>query len=186
MALRILLSSFARRSGCVLPGLAAAGLSFGLLLNPRQVVAQSADDFFHAGAQSYITNNIAGAREQVDRGLTSFPDDVKLKKLDELLKQQQQDQQKQNQQKQDQQQQSQQDQQKQQQPDSRKDAKTQNDPKPQEQKEQPAQQAQAGNLDKQQAKALLDNLKEDERNWNFFPEVQMKDLKDSGEPAKDW
>ena len=52
--------------------------------------------------------------------------------------------------------------------------------------EQQPQQAQPGNLDKQQAKALLDNLREDERNWNFFPEVQMKDLKDAGEPAKDW
>ena len=31
-----------------------------------------------------------------------------------------------------------------------------------------------------------DDLREDERNWNFFPEVQMKDLKDAGEPAKDW
>jgi Ca-activated chloride channel homolog len=42
------------------------------------------------------------------------------------------------------------------------------------------------NNEKRQAAAMLDNLREDERNWNFFPEVQMKDLKDSGEPAKDW
>ena len=42
------------------------------------------------------------------------------------------------------------------------------------------------NYDKMQATAMLDDLREDERNWNFFPEVQMKDLKDSGEPAKDW
>jgi Ca-activated chloride channel family protein len=42
------------------------------------------------------------------------------------------------------------------------------------------------NYDKMQATAMLNNLREDERNWNFFPEVQMKDLKDSGEPAKDW
>jgi Ca-activated chloride channel family protein len=41
-------------------------------------------------------------------------------------------------------------------------------------------------MDKLQAKEMLDNLREDERNWNFFPEMQMKDLKDSGEPAKDW
>jgi Ca-activated chloride channel homolog len=43
-----------------------------------------------------------------------------------------------------------------------------------------------GNQEKRQTAAMLDNLREDERNWNFFPEVQMKDLKDSGEPAKDW
>jgi Ca-activated chloride channel family protein len=57
----------------------------------------------------------------------------------------------------------------------------------QSQPEQPQDKAgQPENYDKMQAAAVLDNLREDERNWNFFPEVQMKDLKDSGEPAKDW
>lgn len=56
---------------------------------------------------------------------------------------------------------------------------------PSEQQPQP-QTGQPDNDEKRQAAALLDNLREDERNWNFFPEVQMKDLKDSGEPAKDW
>ncbi len=41
-------------------------------------------------------------------------------------------------------------------------------------------------MDKMQATEILDNLREDERNWNFFPEMQMKDLKDSSQPAKDW
>jgi Ca-activated chloride channel family protein len=45
---------------------------------------------------------------------------------------------------------------------------------------------QTGDMDKMQATEMLDNLREDERNWNFFPEMQMKDLKDSGQPAKDW
>src|SRR5690348_17113714 len=66
--------------------------------------AQNADDFFHTGAQAYLTNNIATAKEQVEKGLKQFPDDIKLKKLDELLKQQQQQQQQQNQQNQQQQQ----------------------------------------------------------------------------------
>ena len=76
-----------------------------------------ADEFFHSGAQSYLTNNIARAREEVDNGLKIYADDIKLKKLDELLKQQSQqqqskdDQQKQEQKKDDQQkQQSKQDQ----------------------------------------------------------------------------
>jgi Ca-activated chloride channel family protein len=56
---------------------------------------------------------------------------------------------------------------------------------PTEQQPQPKS-GQPENDEKRQAAALLDNLREDERNWNFFPEVQMKDLKDSGEPAKDW
>jgi site-specific DNA-cytosine methylase len=74
--------------------------------------AQPAEEFFHGGAQSYITNNVANARTLVDSGLKLYPDDAKLKKLDELLKQQQQ-QQNQDQQQQQQQQQNQQDQQKQ-------------------------------------------------------------------------
>ncbi|HVM62040.1 MAG TPA: tetratricopeptide repeat protein [Verrucomicrobiae bacterium] len=41
-------------------------------------------------------------------------------------------------------------------------------------------------MDKMQAAEILDNLRENEQNWNFFPEVQMKNLKDSGPPAKDW
>ena len=56
-------------------------------------------------------------------------------------------------------------------------------PDPQEASGQPSQ---GDNLDKQRAAALLDNLREDERNWNFFPELQMKDLKARGEPDKDW
>src|SRR6185437_1953957 len=77
----------------------------------RSVGAESADDFFHSGARSYLSNNVAGARQEVDKGLKQFPDDVKLKKLDALLKQQQH--QSQQNQKQNQQQQSKADKQKQ-------------------------------------------------------------------------
>jgi hypothetical protein len=55
--------------------------------------AQTADDFFNSGAQSYISNNIPQALETVTNGLQRYPDDVKLKKLYELLKQQSQQQQ---------------------------------------------------------------------------------------------
>jgi len=133
-----------------------------------------------------------------------FNHDYVKKKLEELKKQQEQQQQqnqknqdkqdqqdKQQEQKQDQPQQSQPNQQQQppkpdqhNQPQPDKQQPDQQPPKPDQ--SQPNQQPQPGNLDKQQAKALLDNLREDERNWNFFPEVQMKNLKDTGEPAKDW
>jgi Ca-activated chloride channel family protein len=137
-----------------------------------------------------------------------FNRDLVKKKIEELKKQQQQNQEKQNQQDKQQQQQDQQQkpeqkenqqqqaeqkqqEQKQQQPQQS----DQQQPKPDQAKEQSQRQAQQqdqsqqspnGNPDKQQATALLDNLREDERNWNFFPEVQMKDLKDAGEPEKDW
>ena len=54
--------------------------------------AQSADDYFNGGAQAYISNNIPQALGAVEGGLKQYPDDAKLKKLYELLKQQQQSQ----------------------------------------------------------------------------------------------
>src|ERR1039457_4502913 len=88
-------------------------LSLSLLLAWQKVCAQlaPADDFFNGGAQFYISNNIPSALEKVEGGLKNYPDDVKLKKLHELLKQQQQSQSSQSQQ--DQQQQQNQQQQKQ-------------------------------------------------------------------------
>jgi outer membrane biosynthesis protein TonB len=84
-----------------------------LLLSWQKVRAQlaAADDFFNSGAQFYISNNIPLALTNVETGLKIYPDDEKLKKLEELLKQQQ----KQNQQQQNQSQQSKSDTQKNQQ-----------------------------------------------------------------------
>ena len=139
-----------------------------------------------------------------------FNRDFVKKKLEELKKRQEQQQKQQNQQdKQDKekeqhedqkqpeqkqqpqqqnQDQKQQEEQQQAQPDSHKDANAQDEQKRDESKphQQEERASQVSDFDKQQAKELLDNLREDERNWNFFPEVKMKDLKDAGEPAKDW
>ncbi len=132
-----------------------------------------------------------------------FNRDFVKKKLEELKKQEQQQQQqnqqdkKQNQDKNDQQQQqkdqNEQQNQQQQKPEDKQSEQQQPKPEqakqqsqPQSQQEEQPRQASSDNLDKRQAAALLDDLREDERNWNFFPEVQMKDLKDKGEPAKDW
>ena len=49
----------------------------------------AADDYFNGGAQLYISNNIPAALEKTEDGLKFYPDDAKLKKLEELLKQQQ-------------------------------------------------------------------------------------------------
>jgi len=116
--------------------------------------------------------------------------DFVKKKLEELEKKQQeqqqqdkkQDQKKEDKQQQDQQQQ-QQDQQKQDQQQQQQDQKSKDQ---QQQQQQQQAESQSDKLDKQQAQALLDNLRENEQNWNFFPEVQMKDLKDQGPPVKDW
>ncbi len=127
-----------------------------------------------------------------------FNRDFVKKKLDELKKQQEQQQQQQdkqqNQQKQhedqkktdqNQQQQSDKEQSEQQQEQQAKPQQpAEASQQPAEQKRQ-AQPGQTNNFDRVQAAVLLDNLREDERNWNFYPELQM-DLKDSTEPAKDW
>ena len=83
-------------------------ISVSLLLAWQTARAQSADDFFNSGAHFYISNSIPQALVPVEEGLKQYPDDVKLKKLYELLQQQQQSQNNQSQQNQNQQNQSQQ------------------------------------------------------------------------------
>jgi Ca-activated chloride channel homolog len=86
-------------------------LSVSLLLPVWQTArAQSADDFFNSGAHAYISNNIPQALASVETGLKQYPEDVKLKKLYELLKQQHQQQSQNNQSQQNQNQPSQQNQ----------------------------------------------------------------------------
>jgi hypothetical protein len=171
-----------------------------LLLGGQAARAQSADEFFHAGAQSYLSNNVAQARVEVDNGLKLFPDDLKLKKLDALLKQQQQskdDQQKQEQDKQEQQQkeqkkQAQKDQQKQdkqdqkdqQQPEQQKKSSGENKEKKDEKdKGKPSQPMQAHAMTPQEAKQLLDAQKGDEQVLQFKPQEKPEQR---GRILKDW
>ncbi|HUJ09363.1 MAG TPA: hypothetical protein VL171_04995 [Verrucomicrobiae bacterium] len=137
-----------------------------------------------------------------------FNRDFVKRKLEELKKQQQQQQQnqknQQDKQKEQEKQQGQQKDQNQQQPNAKnQQSEQQKQQQAQEQQKQQEEQAkqqaatkpqqnppekggQPENYEKMQATALLNDLRENERNWNFFPEAQMKDLKDSGKPAKDW
>jgi len=63
-------------------------------------------------------------------------------------------------------------------------AKQQRDQHQQEQQQQ-ARNGQPESYDKMQAAALLDNLRENEKTWNFFPELQGK-TNELSEPEKDW
>ena len=160
-----------------------------LLLSASAVWAQqkTADDFFHGGAMGYLSNNIPAALEVVTNGRALYPDDVKLKKLEELLKQQQQQQQQQNQQNQDQkqqqqdQQQSKNDQQKQQQQQQQqqqqKSGGEQKKEQGGEQKPQPAQMTPA------QAERLLDSQKGEESALVFKPAARPED---QNRKFKDW
>lgn len=153
-----------------------------------------ADDFFHAGAQSYLTNNIPGALERVTNGLAVYPDDAKLKKLYELLKQQQQSQsqsQQQQQQQQDQQskadQQKKQDEQKQEQKKQEEQQKQQQQDQEQgkdnEDQKQDKQPQQPGEMSPDQAKQMLDSQKNDEA---LLPVSRSEKPRNENKPIKDW
>ena len=129
-----------------------------LILSLWSAPAQTADDFFHGGAQRFLTNNVPGALEVVTNGLQRFPDDEKLKKLYDLLNQQQQQQQNQDQKQQDQDQKNEQKQdqkQDQQKQDDKKDqqSKDNQQKKDEEKKQQEAQKKEQKKKDQQQAGA---------------------------------
>ena len=181
-----------------------------LLLTLLSANAQTADDFFHGGAQRFLTNNIPGALEVVTNGLQRFPEDEKLKKLNELLNQQQQQNQDQKQQEQDKQDEKKQDQKPdQQKPDDQKDQQKKNEDKKQQDAQKKAQenkdqqQAKSGDKSKakpeekpgepqqvaahqmtpQEAKQLLDAQKDDEQVLIFQPQGKPKH---QTKPLKDW
>ena len=164
-----------------------------------------AEEYFHGGAQFYLSNNIPAALETVTNGLQRFPQDEKLKKLYELLNQQQQqnqqdqkqdkkDDQKQDQKKQDDKkdQQSKNDQQKKDEEKKNKDEQKKKDQqqksadkskdKPEDKKED-AQPVEAHAMTPQEAKQLLDAQKGDEQILMFKPEI---DPKRQEKKLKDW
>ena len=159
-----------------------------------------ADNFFNSGAQLYISNNIPSALEQVENGLKTYPNDVKLKKLEELLKQQQQSQSQQNQQQQknqqpqqQQQSQSQQNQQQQNQQQSQQNKEQQNQSAQQKQQqdksgqngnqEQQASAMQGKEMSPEEAKRLLDAQKGDEQVLQWKPQGKPEN---PNRPVKDW
>ena len=183
------------------------------LLAWQKICAQlaPADDFFNSGAQFYISNNVPSALSAVEDGLKTYPDDAKLKKLEQLLKQQQQQQQQQ-QQSQEQKSESQKNQQQQkQQPKNSQDQQKSDDQKPNQsdqkkdgQQKQPepkpsspdkkngekpdrqtaeTQPVKAGEMTPEEASRLLDAQKGNEQILQMKP----KDKPDQNQPpVKDW
>lgn len=177
--------------------LIVATLLLSLRINAAEHFA-FADDYFHGGALRYLSNNVPGALDIVTNGLLQFPDDEKLKKLEALLKQQQQqqqqdrqqdqkkneDQKKQDEQKKDQQskkddQQKEQDKKDQQKSDEQKEKEKQEQqkqaqqPKPDDQKksaeQQQAEAEQSKQMTPEQAKRILDATKNEEQLLPFQP-----------------
>ena len=152
-------------------------LSLLLVFAVHNAIAQylPAGDFFNGGAQFYISNNIPSALEKVEGGLKIYPDDDKLKKLEALLKQQQQqqNQQQQNQQNQSQQQKSkdQKDQQQQNQSSSQQNSEGQQKQDEQKQNQTDQQKADAQKQQEQQKSATQkkEDGKQDEQNAGSQP-----------------
>jgi Ca-activated chloride channel family protein len=181
--------------------LAGAGSIALLLCLGWRCEAQLAppDEFFHSGAQFYLSNNLPKAWEQVTNGRAIYPDDIKLKKLEELLKQQQQQQQQQKQQQNDQskpdeQQNQQQDrkdsdekkQQEQQKKDSQEKQDQQKENPADQQKQKPDEEQQSyppGQMTPQQARQLLDAQKNDETLLPVKPDQKTAARRG---PLRDW
>jgi hypothetical protein len=81
-------------------------IAISLLFSPFLLLADSAEDYFHRGAQYYVFGEKAKAKDEIQTGLKLYPDDVYLQKIAGLLKKEEKkdEQQKQNQQQKDQQQ----------------------------------------------------------------------------------
>ena len=167
-----------------------------LLIAGQKISAQlaPAEDFFNGGAQFYISNNIPSALEKVESGLKIYPNDEKLKKLEALLKQQQQQSQQNQQQQNQQQNQSQQQQQKSQDQQKQDQQKKDDQQKQQEQQKSSAekkdgqqndqnQQVAAGQMTPEEAKRLLDAQKNDEQVLPWKPQGKPEN---PNQPVKDW
>lgn len=144
------------------------------LLSWRPAGAQLAppEQFFNSGAQFYISNNIPAALQRVEMGLKTYPDDEKLKKLEQLLKQQQQQQNQQQQNQKDQQQQDQKNQQSKNDQQKQSDSQKQKDQNQQDQQKKSDQQKQEEQKQSDQKKQEAEQKQQDQK-------------KDSGDKPKD-
>ena len=175
---------------------------------------QSAEDYFHRGAQLYIANKKSESKQTIEAGLSAYPQDPLLngmvglfKKEEEQQKDLQQDQKKEDQSdKQEQDKQDQQSRQDKQQQQQQQQQQGQKDSQPQPQQGQPEQQPgeqpsgaenqpaeqsdqnaapATGQMTPQQARQLLDAQKQDEKALPVSP-ANNKDGPSRKGPFKDW
>ena len=138
----------------------------------QHVMAQNAEDYFHDGAQNYISGSLESAIARVQEGLSQYPNDPKLNelltKLEEEQEQQQQQQQNQQQEQQNQDQENQnQDQQNQEQENQEEQEQQENEQNEENQEQNPEeQQAQpkdAREISKEEAQKILQALAQKEK-----------------------
>lgn len=170
-------------------------LSLVLLLSflSLPVLAQSADQYFHNGAQYFINADLQTSLNYVEEGLMNYPNDRKLNALYEKLKeeqekqqqQQQQEQQQQNQQDQEQEQEQQQDQQNQEQQENQENQESegeqQNEQQPQEMN---PEELESQQISKEEAEKILRALAQKEK--ELLKEFKKKKSTGSAKHEKDW
>lgn len=158
------------------------------------LMAQTADDYFHGSAQSFINADIQGAIAQVQQGLAQYPNDPKLNALlQKLEEEQEKQQQQQNQQNQDQEQQEQeqnQDQQNQDQQEQNEEQEQQDQQEGEQNEEQQPQEQQDGQpqqpreISKEEAEKILQALAQKEK--ELLKEFKKKKTQGSATHDKDW
>lgn len=157
--------------------------------------AQSADVYFHNGAQSFINADLQTAINHVQNGLSNYPNDPKLNTLMQKLKeeqekqQQQQDQQQQDQQQQNEQQEQEQEQEDQQQQNQDNQEQQEQESEGENQDEQQPQEVSPEQLESQQiskedAEKILQALAQQEK--ELLKEFKKKKTDGSAKHDKDW
>lgn len=163
------------------------------------VTAQTAEDYFHGGAQNFIHADIQQAMSEVQAGLNQYPDNPKLNALMQMLKEEQE---RQKQQQQQDQKQQQQDQSQNQQEQEQQDQQQQNENKEGQNEEQDQQQSEgqeqgqrnpedinpeeldAQQISKEDAEKILRALAQKEK--ELLKEFKKKKTDGSAKHDKDW
>jgi cell division protein FtsN len=152
--------------------------------------SQTAEDYFHSGAQSFIQSDLQAAIDQVQTGLNQYPDNPKLNALmQKLLEEQKKQQQQQNQDQQQQNQQNQQQDQEQQNQEEQQEQENQEQEQGEEQQEQDPQEMNPEDLNSQQiskedAEKILQALAQKEK--ELLKEFKKKKSDGSAKHDKDW
>lgn len=168
-----------------------------VLLMSAGAFAQTAEEYFHGGAQSFIHADLQTAINQVQDGLTQYPNDTKLNALmEELQKEQERQQQNQDQQQEQQQDQNQENEQEEQEQDQQN---QQQDEQEQEQQEQESEGENQGEqspeemqsdplesqkISKEDAEKILQALAQKEK--ELLKEFKKKKSDGSAKHEKDW
>ena len=145
---------------------------------PFGLSAQTADDYFHGGAQSYIQAEKEKAKQEVFTGLQKFPADPKLNGMADLLKKQEEEKKQQQQQ----QQQQQQDQQKDQSKDQKQDSQSQKNDSEQKQDSSEQKQQPKSDEEKKQQEAKREQEKKAQEQKEQQEKEQQQAKENSGKP----